>query len=66
MPTLRFVIPDMACGACAETITQALRSIDPIAAVSTDLQTKRIEIQTNLDQTLVIEGIQRAGYTVEQ
>ncbi|XGB41362.1 MAG: heavy-metal-associated domain-containing protein [Nodosilinea sp. LVE1205-7] len=64
MTTLRLIIPDMACGACVDTITKTLQDLDPIAKVATDLKTKQVEIQTTLEQTLIIEAIQKVGYTV--
>lgn len=65
MTTLRLVIPDMACGACVETITKTLHNLDPAAGVATNLQTKVVEVNSSLDRSLIIEGITKAGYTVQ-
>lgn len=64
MNTLQFHVPDMACAACAETITQALKAIDATVVVEPNLQTKQVTIQTQCSQDRAIATIQAAGYTV--
>lgn len=62
--TLQFTVPDMACSACASTITQAVTAIDPGAKVAADPATKRVNIETQAAETAVKEAIAAAGYTV--
>jgi copper chaperone len=37
--SVRFKVPDMACGACSTTITEAVTTLDPAAKVDADLKT---------------------------
>lgn len=64
MNTLQLHVPDMACAACAATITQALQGVDATAVVETNLQTKQVKIQTQSPEDVAIATIQAAGYTV--
>lgn len=61
--TLQFTVPDMACSACATTITQAVNAIDPAAKVSADTKTKQVQIDTLADESLVKQAIAQAGYS---
>ena len=63
--TLQIIVPNMACSACAETITKAVQDVDPGAIVEADPQTKLVKIQTNQPESLVREAIALAGYLVE-
>jgi copper chaperone len=46
MTTVDITVPDMACGACADAITQAVHTLDQTATVQADTGTKRVIIQT--------------------
>ena len=63
MMTIQLKIPDMACGACAETITKAVQAIDPQAQVAADTQSKRVTIETQASESSVKNAIVSAGYT---
>lgn len=64
MTTLNINVPDMACGACAETITQAVQGLDPAAIVKADPATKAVDITTSVNADAVKAAIAKAGYTV--
>ena len=59
-----FTVTDMACGACADTISQAIRSIDPQAQIVADPQTKLVKIDSNLSATTLESTIAAAGYNI--
>ncbi len=63
--TLEFTVPDMACSACATSITQAVTAIDPTAEVKADPKTKQVSIQTQQPEATVKQAIASAGYTVQ-
>ena len=65
MTILRLTVPNMACGACAETITQTIQSLDPTAKVTTNLYTKLVEINANIHEVAITAAIKKAGYTVQ-
>lgn len=65
MTTLNLIIPDMACSACAETITKSVQALDASATVRADTATKAVTITTNSEPTAVKQAIADAGYTVQ-
>lgn len=62
--TLQLKVPNMACSTCGETITEAIRAVDPTATVQTDSKTKLVKIETQASQVAVKEAISAAGYSV--
>jgi copper chaperone len=60
---LQLNVSNMACSACAETITQAVTALDPTAKVKADLQTKEVSIETQVAEDLIKQAIATAGYT---
>jgi copper chaperone len=59
-----FTIPDLACGACADKISQAIHAIDPQAQLTADPQTKLVTIDSKLPITILATTIVGAGYTI--
>lgn len=64
MMMLEFKVPNMACSACANTITNAVTSIDSTATVDADPKTKQVKIETQQPEATVRQAIVAAGYTV--
>lgn len=62
--TLQLTVPNMACSACGETITKAVKAVDPTATVQADPKTKLVAINTQASEGAVREAITNAGYTV--
>jgi copper chaperone len=65
MTSFAITVPDMACGACADTITRAVKEIDPAAAVDPNLDSKVVKISSAVHQETLTKAIKKAGYTVE-
>ncbi|NER84167.1 MAG: heavy-metal-associated domain-containing protein [Leptolyngbya sp. SIO1D8] len=65
MATLNLTVPDMACSACAETITKAVQALDVTASVQADPATKQVSIATTTEPEQIKQAIANAGYTVE-
>jgi copper chaperone len=61
---LELKVPNMACSACGETITAAIKAIAPDAMVQTDSKTKLVSVETQVSETAIIEAITNAGYSV--
>jgi copper chaperone len=61
---LHMTIPSMACSACAETITNAVKAVDGTAIVTADLKTKDVVVETAASEDAVKEAIVGAGYPV--
>jgi copper chaperone len=63
--TLQLTVPNMACSACADTISKAVKAIDPTAEINADPKTKLVNIDTQANEGVVREAIVAAGYTVD-
>lgn len=61
---LELNVPDMACSACADTISQAVAALDPTAKVNADPKTKQVAIETTAPEASVKDAITAAGYTI--
>ncbi len=59
---ITFTVSDMACAACAETITAAVIALDPAAQVQADPQTKVVKVKTTVSAAAVEAAIAKAGY----
>jgi len=62
--TLQLTIPNMACSACSNAITQAIQAIDPAATVQADTKTKQVNVETQATETAIKQAIVDAGYTI--
>lgn len=62
--TFQLTVPNMACSACSDTITKAIKAIDPAATVQADTKTKLVNIETQAAETAIKQAITDAGYTV--
>ncbi len=60
--TVQLKVPNMACGACAETITKAVLKIDPKASVKADPKTKQVTVETQTSESSIKEAIAAVGY----
>ncbi|MFB2879788.1 heavy-metal-associated domain-containing protein [Floridanema aerugineum] len=57
-------VPSMACSACSDTITKAIKTVDPNAVVQADPKTKLVNVETEKPETEIREAIASAGYPV--
>jgi copper chaperone len=57
-----FNVPDMTCGHCVKTITQAVQGIDPAAQVQADLATHSIGVTSTASTASLSAAIAAAGY----
>lgn len=60
--TLKLKVPKMACSACANTIAQAVKTVDPAAVVEADIKTKLVTIQSVKPENEVKKAIASVGY----
>ncbi|WP_019499512.1 heavy-metal-associated domain-containing protein [Pseudanabaena sp. PCC 6802] len=65
MSTIELKIPSMACSACADTITKAVKALDASATIQADLTTKLVSITTTQAESEVKGAIAAAGYAVD-
>ncbi len=62
--TLQLTVPNMACSACSDTITKAIKAIAPAATVQADFKTKQVNIEAQATEAEIKQAITDAGYTV--
>ena len=60
--TLQLTVLKLACSACVNTITKAVKTVDPNAKVQAEPKNKLVLIETQADQTAITEAIAAAGY----
>jgi copper chaperone len=61
--TLQLTVPDMACSACSEKITQAIQALDATASIQADPKTKLVQVETQASATAIKDAVTTAGYT---
>ena len=60
-----FIVSDMTCNHCVQTITQAVQAVAPGAAVQTDLAAHRVTIESTADAATLQAAIAEEGYDVQ-
>ena len=60
---ISFQVADMTCGHCVKTITTAVLALVPAAAVTCDLDSKKVLVDGVADSAMVEQAIRDAGYS---
>lgn len=60
--TLRLKVPDIACSACVNAVTDAIKSVDSSATVEADPKTKIVNVQTQQPEDQIKKVLADAGY----
>lgn len=61
---LQLKVPNIAYSACVDTVTKAVKGVDPTAQVEADPKTKLVSVETQQPEKTVREAIASAGYPV--
>jgi copper chaperone len=59
-----FKVQGMTCGHCVKAVTQAVQLLDTAAAVSVELESGKVVINSDLPRERLVEAIREEGYTV--
>lgn len=59
---LEFEIPNMTCGHCVRSVTEAVQAADPAARVEVDLPMHQVKVQTAVARETVAAKLTEAGY----
>lgn len=59
---MRLRVERMTCGGCARRVTEAIRSVDPDAAVSAEPRERLVEVRSGLGEAAVLAALAEAGY----
>ncbi|MGB6241172.1 MAG: heavy-metal-associated domain-containing protein [Castellaniella sp.] len=60
-----FLVSDMTCNHCVQTITKAVQAVAPDAQVSTDLNARRVVIASTVAADVLRAAIVDEGYDVQ-
>ncbi len=60
---ISFDIPNMTCGHCVRSITEAVQAADPAAQVQADLASHRVQVTSTAPRDLLVKQLVEAGYT---
>lgn len=61
---LQLKVPKMACSACINTISKAVKTVDPNATVQGEPKTKIVIVETQAPETAIKEALAAVGYPV--
>ncbi len=62
MATKTFEVPAIHCEGCAQTIVDALEPVEGVEGTAVDLDTKRVTVSGQADETVVRKVLAAAGY----
>ena len=60
--TIQLKVPGIACSACVNTVSKAIKSVDANANVEADTKTKIVNVQSQQSEDKIKEIIADAGY----
>jgi copper chaperone len=58
-------VPDMTCGGCVSTITNAIKTVDANASIHGDPKTKIVLVETESSEVAIKSAVMAAGYPVD-
>lgn len=59
-----FHVKGMTCGHCERAVTQAVKTLDPQAAIRIDRATGKVEVDSSQPREAIAAAIVEEGYTV--
>jgi copper chaperone len=60
--TLNLTVPKLVCSACVDTVTHAVKTVDPDATVQAEPKTKQVVITTQAPTTAIKDALAQVGY----
>ncbi|SFJ86591.1 heavy-metal-associated domain-containing protein [Celeribacter neptunius] len=57
-----FSVPDMSCGHCKATITEALEAIDDTVEIDADMEAREIDVFSDIEDAAILDALKKAGY----
>lgn len=56
-------VKDMTCGHCESTLRKAIAAVDAGATVKVDLSARRLDIESSVKASDLVEAVRAAGYS---
>ena len=65
---ISFIVPEISCGHCKETIENTLSTVSQISETNVDIESKSVNVKLSeeLDIKVLADLLDEQGYTVEQ
>jgi copper chaperone len=57
-----FQIPNMSCGHCVRSITEAVQALDPAARVTADVPQHKVQVESTAQREALVARLTEAGY----
>jgi copper chaperone len=61
---MQVTVSGMACGHCAQTVSQAVESVPGVERALVDLETGHVRVEGNAQMDAILKAIEEAGYGV--
>lgn len=58
-------VPDMSCGHCKASVTQALSALPGTDAITVDLATRQVEVAGNTDPEIILASLNAIGFPAQ-
>lgn len=62
---LKLQVPDITCSGCSETISEAIKTMEPDAKVEVDVEGKTVTVESAASEETIKQAITAAGYTIK-
>jgi len=59
---IEFQVPALSCGHCVRAVNEAVKEVDPQARVDVDLETRKVNVESNAARAQLVEALTEAGY----
>jgi copper chaperone len=59
-----FIVTGMTCGHCEQSVTRALKAVDPSAIVQIDRNLNRVEVDSGAQRETLQHAVEEEGYEV--
>lgn len=59
---MKFRIDNMTCGGCARSVTATIKELDQNAIVNIDVESKLVEVESNVSEQEIIDALQEDGF----
>ncbi|MEJ7688853.1 MAG: heavy-metal-associated domain-containing protein [Variovorax sp.] len=61
----KFQVAGMSCGHCVSTVENAVKTVDPEAQVTVDLETGKVHVLSEQPRQDIVAAIENAGYRTQ-
>ncbi len=61
----KFQVAGMSCGHCVSTVENAVKTVDPEAQVTVDLETGKVDVLSEQPRQDIVAAIENAGYRTQ-